>query len=266
MDTKQVIARFEVEQQALALMDHPNIARVFDAGATERGRPYFVMELVKGVKLTDYCDRNRLTAQERLELVVPICHAVRHAHQKGIIHRDLKPSNVLVALHENQPVPKVIDFGIAKATSQRLTEKTLVTEFRQFLGTPEYMSPDQAEVSGLDMDMRTDVYSLGVMIYELLTGATPFSARMLRKATYEEIRKIIRDIEPPTPSARLHALCATQAGAECARLRQTEPAALERQLRGDLDWIVMKAMEKDRTRRYATAKDLADDIERHLRH
>ena len=266
MDTKQVIARFEVEQQALALMDHPNIAKVFDAGATEKGRPYFVMELVKGVRLTDYCDQNKLTVQERLELIIPICHAVQHAHQKGIIHRDLKPSNVLVAIHENQPVPKVIDFGIAKATSQRLTEKTLVTEFRQFLGTPEYMSPDQAEISGLDMDTRTDVYSLGVMIYELLTGVTPFSATMLRKATYEEIRRIIRDAEPPTPSTRLHALCATKAGAECARLRQAETAPLERQLRGDLDWIVMKAMEKDRTRRYATAKDLADDIERYLRH
>ncbi len=266
MDTKQVIARFEVEQQALALMDHPNIARVFDAGATERGRPYFVMELVKGIKLTDYCDQNKLTVQQRLELFLPICQAVQHAHQKGIIHRDLKPSNVLVALHANQPVPKVIDFGIAKATSQRLTEKTLVTEFRQFLGTPEYMSPDQAEISGLDMDTRTDVYSLGVMVYELLTSVTPFSARMLRKATYEEIRKIIRDVEPPTPSARFHALRATQAGVESARLRQAEPALLERQLRGDLDWIVMKAMEKDRTRRYATAKDLADDIGRYLRH
>jgi len=265
MDTKQVIARFEAERQALALMDHPNIARVLDAGATETGRPYFVMELVRGITITDYCDQNKLSATERLELFLPICHAVQHAHQKGIIHRDLKPNNVLVTLHDSKPVPKVIDFGIAKATSQRLTEKTLFTGFRQFLGTPEYMSPDQAEISGLDVDTRTDIYSLGVLLYELLTGTTPFDAKTLRGASYDEILRTIREVEPPTPSARLHTLSATHDAAAIARLRQTEPAALSRQLRGDLDWITMKAMEKDRTRRYQTANDLAADIERHLR-
>ncbi len=265
MDTKQVIARFEAERQALALMDHPNIARVLDAGATETGRPYFVMELVRGITITEYCDQNKLSAAERLELFLPICHAVQHAHQKGIIHRDLKPNNVLVTLHDSKPVPKVIDFGIAKATSQRLTEKTLFTGFRQFLGTPEYMSPDQADISGLDVDTRTDIYSLGVLLYELLTGTTPFDGKTLRGASYDEILRTIREVEPPTPSARLHTLSATQDAAAIARLRRTEPAALSRQLRGDLDWIAMKAMEKDRTRRYQTANDLAADIERHLR-
>jgi serine/threonine protein kinase len=265
MDTKQVIARFEAERQALALMDHPNIARVLDAGATETGRPYFVMELVRGITITGYCDQNKLSAAERLELFLPVCHAVQHAHQKGIIHRDLKPNNVLVTLHDAKPVPKVIDFGIAKATSQRLTEKTLFTGFRQFLGTPEYMSPDQAEISGLDVDTRTDIYSLGVLLYELLTGTTPFDAKTLRGASYDEILRTIREVEPPTPSARLHTLSATQDAAAIARLRRSEPAALSRQLRGDLDWIAMKAMEKDRTRRYQTANDLAADIERHLR-
>jgi tetratricopeptide (TPR) repeat protein len=266
MDTKQVIARFEAERQALALMDHPNIARVLDAGATESGRPYFVMELVKGITITDYCDKHKLSTRARLALFLQVCHAVQHAHQKGVIHRDLKPNNVLVTLHDSEPVPKVIDFGIAKATSQRLTDKTLFTEFRQFLGTPEYMSPDQAEISGLDVDTRTDIYSLGVLLYELLTGTTPFDAKTLREAPYGEIQRIIREVEPPTPSARLRTLSATADGATVARLRQTEPATLSRLTRGDLDWIVMKAMEKDRTRRYATAKDLADDIERHLRY
>ena len=265
MDTKQVIARFEAERQALALMDHPNIARVLDAGATESGRPYFVMELVKGINITEYCDKHRLATQERLQLFIAVCHAVQHAHQKGVIHRDLKPSNVLVTLHDGTPVPKVIDFGIAKATSQRLTEKTLFTEFRQFLGTPEYMSPDQADISGLDVDTRTDIYSLGVLLYELLTGTTPFDGQRLRGASFEEIRRTIRDVEPPTPSARLQTTNATQNGVNIARLRQTEPVALWRRVRGDLDWVAMKAMEKDRTRRYATAKDLADDVERHLR-
>ncbi len=265
MDTKQVIARFEAERQALALMDHPNIARVLDAGATETGRPYFVMELVKGITITEYCDKHKLSPGQRLELFIAVCHAVQHAHQKGIIHRDLKPNNVLVTLHDSEPVPKVIDFGIAKATSQRLTEKTLFTEFRQFIGTPEYMSPDQAEISALDVDTRTDIYSLGVLLYELLTGTTPFEAKTLRSAGYDEIKRIIREVEPLKPSARLQTLSTTQDGAAIARLRRTEPAALSRLIRGDLDWIVMKAMEKDRTRRYATAKDLADDVERHIR-
>jgi serine/threonine protein kinase len=265
MDTKQVIARFEAERQALARMDHPNIARVLDAGATDTGRPYFVMELVKGITITEYCDQNKLSTRERLELMLPVCHAVQHAHQKGIIHRDLKPNNVLVALDENTPIPKVIDFGIAKATSGRLTKKTLFTELRQFIGTPEYMSPDQSEVSGLDMDTRTDIYSLGVMMYELLTGTTPFDANTLRETSYEEIRRIIREVEPPKPSTRLQTLSATPEGVACANHRRAEPTALARVVRGDLDWIAMKAMEKDRTRRYATAKDLADDIERYLR-
>jgi tetratricopeptide (TPR) repeat protein len=266
MDTKQVIARFEAERQALALMDHANIAHVLDAGATETGRPYFVMELVKGINITEYCDKHKLTARQRLKLFIPVCHAVQHAHQKGVIHRDLKPNNVLVTLLDSEPVPKVIDFGIAKATSQRLTDKTLFTEFRQFLGTPEYMSPDQAEISGLDVDTRTDIYSLGVLLYELLTGTTPFDAKTLRSAGYDEIKRIIREVEPPRPSTRVQTLSTTEQGVTIARARQTDPVALSRVVRGDLDWILMKAMEKDRTRRYATAKDLADDIERHLRH
>ncbi|MHC4942732.1 MAG: tetratricopeptide repeat protein [Planctomycetota bacterium] len=266
MDTKQVIARFEAEQQALALMDHPNIATVFDAGATETGRPYFVMELVKGITIMEYCDGNKLSTRDRLELFLPVCHAVQHAHQKGIIHRDLKPNNVLVGLHENQPVPKVIDFGIAKATSKPLTEKTLFTEFRQFIGTPEYMSPDQAGVSGLDMDTRTDIYSLGVLLYELLTGTTPFVGSKLRAMSYEEIRRTIREEDPPKPSTRLLTLSAAPEEFDEAKLRSADPSALAKAVRGDLDWIAMKAMEKDRTRRYATAKDLAEDVERYLRH
>ncbi len=264
MDTRQVIARFEAERQALALMDHPNISRVFDAGATETGRPYFVMELVKGVTITQYCNDNNLAIPERVALMLPVCHAVQHAHQKGVIHRDLKPSNVLVTLDESDPVPKVIDFGIAKATSQRLTEKTLFTGFRDFIGTPEYMSPDQAQLSGLDVDTRTDIYSLGVLLYELLTGATPFDAKTLRDSSFEEIRRTIREVDPPRPSLRLLMQRDGRAAAP-AKSHETGPVALSRSVRGDLDWIVMKAMEKDRTRRYATAKDLADDIERHLR-
>jgi len=266
MDTKQVIARFEAERQALALMEHPHIARVFDAGATETGRPYFVMELVRGTPITEFCDHQRLNTPERLRLFVQVCQAVQHAHQKGIIHRDIKPGNVLVTMHDDRPVPKVIDFGIAKATSQRLTERTLFTEFRQFIGTPEYMSPDQAEVRGLDVDTRTDVYSLGVLLYVLLTGTTPVDGRTLRGAEVGELRRMIREVEPPRPSARLHTLSRTEQGSRIAGRRQCEPAALSRLLHGDLDWIVMKALEKDRTRRYQTVHELAEDIERHLRH
>jgi len=267
MDTRQVIARFEAERQALALMDHPNIAKVLDAGATETGRPYFVMELVKGISITEYCDKNRLSTRERLELLLPVCHAVQHAHQKGIIHRDLKPSNVLVAWHDDKPVPKVIDFGIAKATtSQRLTDKTLYTGFREFVGTPEYMSPEQAEAGGLDIDTRTDIYSLGVLLYELLTSTTPFCEQARREASYEEIVRLIREAEPQKPSARLQALCATEQGMAIAAHRRSDPASLVRFIRGDLDRIAMKALEKDRTHRYSTAKELAEDVERHARH
>jgi len=262
MDTKQVIARFEAERQALAMMEHPNIARVFDGGATETGRPYFVMELVKGMPITEYCDQNNLDTQQRLELFVDVCKAVQHAHQKGIIHRDIKPSNVMITLHDGKPVPKIIDFGIAKATQQRLTEKTLFTEYQQFIGTPEYMSPEQAEMSGLDVDTRSDIYSLGVLLYELLTGTTPFEAEKLRSAAYDEIRRIIREDEPPKPSTRLSTLGDTLA--EIAKHRHVQPGELRRIVRGDLDWIVMKSLEKDRTRRYETASELAQDIHRHL--
>lgn len=261
MDTKQVVARFESERQALALMDHPNIARVLDAGATEKGRPYFVMELVRGIPISEYCDKNNLSARERLEIFTAVCRAVQHAHQKGIIHRDLKPSNVLVTLHDGQPVPKVIDFGIAEATNQRLTERTLFTEYQQFIGTPQYMSPEQAEMSGLDIDTRSDIYSLGVLLYELLTGTTPFDAEMLREAGYGELQRIIREQEPPSPSVRVSTL---QDLATVARNRRSEPETLSRLIRGELDWIVMKALEKDRTRRYETPKELAADVERFL--
>jgi len=265
MDTKQVIARFEAERQALAMMDHPNIAKVLEAGATESGRPYFVMELVRGISLNEYCDQNRLSAPRRLGLFMQVCGAVQHAHQKGIIHRDLKPSNVLVTLHDDLPVPKVIDFGIAKATGQRLTEKTLFTEFRQLIGTPEYMSPDQAEISGLDVDTRTDIYSLGVILYELLTGTTPFDGPTLRSKGYGEIQRIIREVDPPKPSTRMETLATSGGDTDIARRREAEPGALSRLMRGDLDWIVMKAMEKDRTRRYQSASELASDIQHYLR-
>jgi len=266
MDTAQVIARFEAERQAQAMMDHPNIAKTLDAGQTETGRPYFVMELVDGVPITEYCDQKNLTTRERLGLFMPVCRAVQHAHTKGIIHRDIKPSNVLVTLHDpdGAGVPKVIDFGIAKATGDRLTDKTVMTGFRQFIGTPAYMSPEQAEMSGLDVDTRTDVYSLGVLLYELLTGRTPFDPQALRQASYGEIQQIICEEEPVRPSLRLSTLGGDLA--ELARLRRTEPQALSRLLRGDLDWIVLRALEKDRTRRYETAAGLAADIQRHLSH
>ena len=262
MDTKQVIARFEVERQALAMMDHPNIAKVLDAGATETGRPYFVMELVKGVSITEYCDKNKLSTRERLDLFVQVCSAVQHAHQKGIIHRDIKPTNVMITLHDGKPVPKVIDFGIAKATSQRLTEKTLFTRYAQLIGTPEYMSPEQAEMSGLDVDTRSDIYSLGVLLYELLTGTTPFERKQLLSAAYDEIRRIICETEPLKPSTRLSSL--GDALSDVAKHRHVQPDQLCKMVRGDLDWVVMKALEKDRTRRYETANEFARDIGRHL--
>jgi len=263
MDTKSVIARFEAERQALAMMDHPNIARVLDAGATETGRPYFVMELVYGVKITDYCDQNRLGTDQRLELFIQTCHAIQHAHQKGIIHRDIKPSNILVTMHDGIPVPKVIDFGIAKATEERLTDKTLFTAYAQFIGTPAYMSPEQVELSGLDVDTRSDIYSLGVLLYELLTGRTPFDAKELLKSGVDEMRRTLREREPFSPSVRLHTLGGEEL-TKTAIQRHVEPPRLLSQLRGDLDWIVMKALEKDRTRRYETANGLAMDILRHL--
>ncbi len=263
MDTRQVIARFEAERQALAMMDHPNIAKVFDAGATETGRPYFVMELVHGVSINEYCDKNQLDTHRRLELLVQVCHAVQHAHQKGIIHRDIKPSNILVTMHDDKPVPKVIDFGIAKATNQRLTEKTVFTRYAHFIGTPAYMSPEQAQMSGLDVDTRTDIYSLGVLMYELLTGTTPFDADKLREAGYTEIQRMICEVDPLRPSTKLSTLGQTLT--DIARYRQANPEALRKLIKGDLDWIVMKCLEKDRTRRYETMHGLAEDIERHLK-
>jgi eukaryotic-like serine/threonine-protein kinase len=263
MDTRQVIARLEAERQALALMDHPNIARVLDAGATESGRPYFVMELVRGVPITEYCDTENLSVTHRLDLFVQVCEAVQHAHQKGIIHRDIKPSNVLVTLHDGRPVPKVIDFGVAKAINQQLTEKTLYTSFAQIIGTPLYMSPEQAEMSGLDVDTRSDIYSLGVLLYELLTGTTPFDKSRVREVSYDELRRIIREEEPCRPSAFVDTLGQTRTIA--ASHRRVDPNRFAQLLYGDLDWIVMRALEKDRTRRYATASGLARDIERHQR-
>jgi serine/threonine protein kinase len=263
MDTKHVLARFEAERQALAMMDHPNIARVLDAGATEAGRPYFVMELVRGVPITEYCDHEKLGTRARLELFIAVCRAVQHAHQKGIIHRDIKPSNVMVTLHDGAPVPKVIDFGIAKATNARLTERTLFTEFHQFIGTPEYMSPEQAEMSGLDIDTRSDIYSLGVLLYELLAGVTPLDGAKLRSEGWVGMQRLIRDFEPIRPSVRLSA--ESEVTTAAARNRGVGIAELKRSLVGDLDWIAMRALEKDRSRRYETASAFAADIERYLR-
>jgi serine/threonine protein kinase len=247
MDSAQVIARFEAERQALALMDHPQIARVLDAGTTDSGRPYFVMELVHGIPITQYCDEARLTPRERLELFIPVCQAIQHAHQKGIIHRDIKPSNVLVTLYDGKPVPKVIDFGIAKAIAQRLTEKTMFTQFGSIVGTLEYMSPEQAEMSALGVDTRSDIYSLGVLLYELLTGTTPLERTQVREAAYVEILRRIREEDPPRPSTRLSESKETLPS--ISALRRTDPARLARSVRGDLDWIVMKSLEKDRARR-----------------
>ena len=263
METKSVIARFEAERQALAMMDHPNIARVFDAGATDRGPPYFVMELVRGVKITEYCEKNRLDLRQRLDLFIQSCHAIQHAHQKGIIHGDIKPSNIMVALHDRVAVPKVIDFGISKATEARLTDEVLFTANAQLIGTPAYMSPEQVEMGGLDIDTRSDIYSLGVLLYELLTGKTPFDSKELSKLGIDEMRRTLREKEPPYPSARLHALSVEDL-AKTAASRLLEPGKLVSLVRGDLDWIVMKALEKDRGRRYETANGLALDVQRHL--
>jgi serine/threonine protein kinase/tetratricopeptide (TPR) repeat protein len=261
MDTRQVIARFEAERQALAVMDHPNIARVLDAGATESGRPFFVMELVRGVPITTYCDENNLPIRERLTLFATVCQAIQHAHTKGIIHRDIKPSNVLVTRQDGQPLVKVIDFGVAKAMGQQLTDKTLFTEFAQMIGTPLYMSPEQAELSSVDIDTRSDIYSLGVMLYELLTGTTPVSKEQLKQAAFDEIRRIIREEDPPKPSTRIST---SEAAPSIAAHRQTEPARLTKLVRGELDWIAMKALEKDRNRRYETASSFAADVQRFL--
>jgi len=264
MDTRQVIARFEAERQALALMDHPNIAKVYDAGATATGRPYFVMELVRGLRITDFCNDKRLTTQKRLELFTQVCQAVQHAHQKGIIHRDLKPSNILVTVNDGVAVPKVIDFGIAKATSgERLTDKTVFTAFHQFMGTPAYMSPEQAELTSVDIDTRSDIYTLGVLLYELLTGQTPFDASELLQAGLDEMRRTLREKEPSRPSTRLSTLGADQLTAT-AHLQGIEPPKLINLIRGDLDWIVLKCLEKDRARRYETANALLTDVQRHL--
>jgi serine/threonine protein kinase/tetratricopeptide (TPR) repeat protein len=262
MDTKAVVARFESERQALALMDHPNISRVYDAGSTPEGRPYFVMEYVPGLPITEYCDKHRLTVKERLELFMQVCDGVQHAHQKAIIHRDLKPSNVLVVEQENKAVPKIIDFGLAKATAQRLTDKTMFTELGVMMGTPEYMSPEQADQSELNIDTRTDVYSLGVILYQLLVGVLPFEAKALRAQGMEAILRAIREQEPPKPSTKIRSM--GPASADSAEKRREEPRSFARHLQGELDWITMQALEKDRTRRYGSPAELGADIERHL--
>jgi eukaryotic-like serine/threonine-protein kinase len=263
MDTKQVVARFEAERQALAMMDHPNIAKVLDAGSTDTGRPYFVMELVRGIRITDYCDQANLTNKERLDLFIKVCQAIQHAHQKGIIHRDIKPSNILVTLQDGVAVPKVIDFGIAKATEGRLTDATVYTQLNQFIGTPAYMSPEQMEMSSLDIDTRSDIYSLGVLLYELLVGTTPFDAYLLAASGLDAMRRTIREVEPVRPSTRFTTLKNDEL-TTTAKRRSTPPARLVQMLKGDLDWIVMKCLEKDRQRRYETANGLAMDIHRHL--
>ncbi len=262
MDSKQVIARFEAERQALAMMDHQHIAKVLDAGTTDSGRPYFVMELVHGVPLTRYCDDHKLTPRQRLELFIPVCHAIQHAHQKGIIHRDIKPSNVLVTMYDDKPVPKVIDFGVAKAVERRLTEKTLFTQYGALVGTFEYMSPEQAEMNAFGVDTRSDIYALGVLLYELLTGTTPLSRERLREAAFCEIVRLIKAEEAPRPSARLSTSGAARGAV--AQQRGTAPARLAKLVKGELDWIVMRCLEKDRARRYETANGLARDVQRYL--
>lgn len=266
MDSSDVIARFEAERQALAVMDHTGIAKVLDAGTTESGRPYFVMEYVKGVPLTQHCDSQRLSLEDRLQLFMHICEAAQHAHMKGVVHRDLKPSNILVTYEGDRAVPKIIDFGVAKALNQRLSEQTLYTELGQLIGTPEYMSPEQAEMSGQDIDTRADIYSLGVVLYELLVGALPFEPTELRAAAFNEIQRIIREVEPSKPSTRFMSLLTSEAntGSTIASSRRTEPRTWARRLRGDLDWIVMKCLEKDRVRRYESATAVAADLNRYL--
>jgi len=262
LDSAQVLARFESERQALALMNHPNVARVLDAGTDPSGAPYFAMEYIKGDPINSYCDRNNLCTTDRLELMIQVCEGIQHAHQKGIIHRDIKPSNILVEIQDGRAIPRIIDFGVAKAIDRQLTERTLFTEFGQVLGTPEYMSPEQAEMTGVDIDTRTDVYSLGVVLYELLVGSLPFESRALRSAGIDEMRRIIREETPPQPSIRIS--IPGEHVSDAAGHRQSDPATLSRTCRGDLDWITMKALEKDRTQRYGSVSDLAADLRHHL--